>query len=42
MTQVMTRTWLTQLNLSVDRFSGYLNDPYKLVSVMDAGGTDRI
>jgi Protein of unknown function (DUF3570) len=37
-TQVMTRTWLTQLNFSVDRFSGYLNDPYKIVSVLDAGG----
>jgi hypothetical protein len=37
-TQVMTRTWLTELNFSVDRFSGYLNDPYKLVSVLDAGG----
>ena len=37
-TQVMTRNWITQLNLSVDRFSGYLNDPYKLVSVLDAGG----
>jgi hypothetical protein len=37
-TQIMSRTWLTQLNLSVDRFSGYLNDPYKIVSVLDAGG----
>ena len=37
-TQVMTRTWLTQVNFSVDRFSGYLNDPYKLVSVLDGGG----
>jgi Protein of unknown function (DUF3570) len=37
-TQVMTRTWLTELSFSVDRFSGYLNDPYKLVSVLDAGG----
>ena len=37
-TQVMTRAWLTELNLSVDRFSGYLNDPYKLVSVLDGGG----
>ena len=42
-TQVMTRTWLTELNFSVDRFSGYLNDPYKLVSVLDSGGKhDRI
>jgi len=37
-TQVMTRAWLTELNFSVDRFSGYLNDPYKLVSVLDGGG----
>jgi Protein of unknown function (DUF3570) len=37
-TQVMTRTWLAQLNFAVDRFSGYLNDPYKIVSVLDAGG----
>jgi hypothetical protein len=37
-TQVLTRNWLTQLNVSADRFSGYLNDPYKLVSVLDAGG----
>jgi Protein of unknown function (DUF3570) len=37
-TQVMTRTWLAQLNLSVDRFAGYLNDPYKIVSVLDASG----
>ena len=37
-TQVMTRNWLTQLNVSVDRFTGYLNDPYKIVSVLDAGG----
>jgi Protein of unknown function (DUF3570) len=37
-TQVMTRSWLTQLNVSVDRFHGYLNDPYKIVSVLDTGG----
>jgi Protein of unknown function (DUF3570) len=37
-TQVMTRTWLAQMNVSADRFSGYLNDPYKVVSVLDAGG----
>ena len=38
LTQVMTRNWLTQLNLSIDRFHGYLNDPYKIVSVLDAYG----
>ena len=37
-TQVMTRNWLTQLNVSVDRFTGYLNDPYKIVTVLAAGG----
>src|SRR6185369_12336003 len=37
-TQVMTRNWITLANLSVDRFSGYLNDPYKIVSVINAAG----
>jgi hypothetical protein len=39
-TQVMTRNWLSEFNVSVDRFTGYLNDPYKIISVIDtAGGT---
>jgi hypothetical protein len=38
LTQVMTRRWLTELSLSVDRFSGYLNDPYKIASVVDPNG----
>jgi hypothetical protein len=38
LTQVMTRNWLSEMNLSLDRFSGYLNDPYKIVSVIDAAG----
>ena len=39
-TQVMTRNWLTEFNVSVDRFKGYLNDPYKFTSIIDsAGGT---
>ena len=39
-TQVMTRNWLTEFNISVDRFKGYLNDPYKFTSIIDsAGGT---
>jgi hypothetical protein len=39
-TQVMTRNWLTEFNVSIDRFHGYLNDPYKFTSVIDsAGGT---
>ncbi len=37
-TQVMTRTWLSELNLSVDRFKGYLNDPYKITSIIDSAG----
>ena len=39
-TQVMTRNWLSEFNVSVDRFHGYLNDPYKFTSIIDsAGGT---
>jgi Protein of unknown function (DUF3570) len=38
-TQVMTRSWLMQANMTLDRFSGYLNDPYKIVSVIDGAGT---
>jgi hypothetical protein len=38
LTQVMTRQWLSELNLSWDRFHGYLNDPYKITSVLDAAG----
>jgi hypothetical protein len=38
LTQVMTRRWLTDLSVSVDRFSGYLNDPYKIASVIDPNG----
>jgi hypothetical protein len=38
LTQVMTRNWLSEINLSLDRFSGYLNDPYKIVSVLDGVG----
>jgi hypothetical protein len=39
-TQVMTRRWLTQLNVSLERASGYLNDPYKIVTEVDAQGND--
>jgi hypothetical protein len=34
-TQVMNRRWLTQLNLGLGRGTGYHNDPYKVVSVVD-------
>jgi hypothetical protein len=37
-TQVMTRNWLSEFNLSVDRFQGYLNDPYKITSIIDGAG----
>jgi hypothetical protein len=37
-TQVMNRNWLSEFNISVDRFHGYLNDPYKITSVIDSGG----
>jgi hypothetical protein len=37
-TQVMTQNWLSELNLSVDRFKGYLNDPYKITSILDSAG----
>jgi hypothetical protein len=35
LTQVMSRRWLTQLNLGIGRGSGYHNDPYKILSVID-------
>jgi hypothetical protein len=39
-TQVMTRSWLSEFNISIDRFHGYLNDPYKFASIISgAGGT---
>jgi hypothetical protein len=39
-TQVMTRIWLSEFNISIDRFHGYLNDPYKITSIINsAGGT---
>ncbi|MBS0395377.1 MAG: DUF3570 domain-containing protein [Proteobacteria bacterium] len=38
LTQVMTRRWLTSLSVSYDHLAGYLNDPYKIVSIVDAGG----
>lgn len=34
-TQVMSRTWLMQVNYSLGRSSGYHTDPYKLLSVVD-------
>jgi hypothetical protein len=37
-TQVIARNWITQLNLSVDRSTGYLNDPYKILSLVNGTG----
>jgi hypothetical protein len=37
-TQVMTRIWLTELNYTYDRSLGYLTDPYRILSVVDATG----
>jgi hypothetical protein len=37
-TQVMTRRWLVQFNLSADSSQGYQTDPYKITSVLDAAG----
>jgi hypothetical protein len=37
-TQVLGRRWLAQLNYSMDSSHGYQTDPYKILSVIDAGG----
>lgn len=37
-TQVLSRRWLAQLNYSYDSSQGYQTDPYKILSVIDAGG----
>jgi len=34
-TQVITRNWLVQLNYSYERATGYQNNPYKVISVLD-------
>ena len=38
LTQVFSRYWLAQLNYSYDSARGYQTDPYKILSVIDAGG----
>ena len=38
LTQVMRRNWLTELNYTLDRSQGYLTDPYRILSVLDALG----
>ena len=37
-TQVMSRYWLATLNYSYDRSDGYMTDPYKIVTRVDAVG----
>ena len=36
--QIMNRRWITQLNWSQEKSTGYLTDPYKVVSALDASG----
>ncbi len=35
LTQVLTRRWLTELDYTYDTQSGYQNDPYRVISVVD-------
>ena len=41
-TQVINRTTLTQLNFSYGMNSGYLNDPYKILSVLAADNSGNL
>ncbi|HVY24126.1 MAG TPA: DUF3570 domain-containing protein [Steroidobacteraceae bacterium] len=38
LTQIMTRRWIADVNISSDRMTGYLNDPYKIISIVDDTG----
>ena len=40
-TQIINRTTLMQLNLNIGSDSGYITDPYKILSVLDSGGNLR-
>ena len=42
LTQVINRQTLTQLNYSVGISSGYLNDPYKILSVLESDGSGNL
>ena len=35
LTEVMSRRWLMQMNYAFDQQSGYQNDPYRIISVVD-------
>ena len=37
-TQVISPRWVSEFNVAVDRFRGYLNDPYKIVSIITPAG----
>jgi hypothetical protein len=41
-TQVINRTTLTQLNYSLGMSAGYLNDPYKVLSVLEADNSGNL
>jgi hypothetical protein len=34
-TQVLTQSWIAELNYSYSKYHGYLNDPYKVVSILN-------
>jgi len=39
-TQVVSRRWITQGNVSLERSSGYETDPYKIITEVDTQGYD--
>jgi len=39
-TQVLSRRWITQANVSLEHAGGYQTDPYKIVTEVDAQGFD--
>lgn len=39
LTQIINRRWLVQANYSLSNVSGYLTDPYKILSQVDSTGT---
>jgi hypothetical protein len=41
LTQVISKNWITQFNLSFSEVDGYLTDPYKVVSEVDAAGISQ-
>lgn len=41
LTQVLNKRWLFQANYGVSSKSGYLTDPYKILSLVDSSGTAK-